>query len=56
MTHRKPHLPSKTCPVCLRPFDWRKKMGAVLGIGGVLLRAMPQIAASADAALISAAS
>ena len=23
--HRKAHLPSKTCPVCLRPFAWRKK-------------------------------
>ncbi|MBT8038737.1 MAG: DUF2256 domain-containing protein [Xanthomonadales bacterium] len=26
--HRKPHLPSKTCPVCLRPFTWRKKWAA----------------------------
>lgn len=25
MAHRKPHLPSKTCPVCQRPFAWRKK-------------------------------
>ncbi|MGR6088134.1 MAG: DUF2256 domain-containing protein [Arcticibacter sp.] len=23
--HRKPHLPSKTCTVCNRPFTWRKK-------------------------------
>lgn len=23
--HRKPHLPAKTCPVCERPFAWRKK-------------------------------
>ncbi|OLY93642.1 DUF2256 domain-containing protein [Cnuella takakiae] len=21
----KQHLPSKTCPVCNRPFQWRKK-------------------------------
>ncbi len=25
MTHRKLHLPQKTCVVCLRPFVWRKK-------------------------------
>ncbi|XKH01679.1 DUF2256 domain-containing protein [Marinobacter nauticus] len=25
MSHKKPHLPSKQCPVCLRPFTWRKK-------------------------------
>ena len=25
MVHRKPNLPSKTCPVCRRPFAWRKK-------------------------------
>ncbi len=25
MTHRKPHLPTKTCAVCQRPFAWRKK-------------------------------
>ncbi|MER3318689.1 MAG: DUF2256 domain-containing protein [Allomuricauda sp.] len=25
MTHKKPHLPSKICPVCQRPFTWRKK-------------------------------
>ncbi|MAQ91931.1 MAG: DUF2256 domain-containing protein [Rhodothermaceae bacterium] len=25
MAHRKPHLPTKTCPVCGRPFAWRKK-------------------------------
>lgn len=23
--HRKPHLPTKTCHVCQRPFAWRKK-------------------------------
>ncbi|MEO6075254.1 MAG: DUF2256 domain-containing protein [Dokdonella sp.] len=23
--HSKPHLPTKTCPVCQRPFAWRKK-------------------------------
>ncbi|MBE1300390.1 MAG: DUF2256 domain-containing protein [Alteromonadaceae bacterium] len=22
---RKQHLPSKVCPVCERPFNWRKK-------------------------------
>ncbi len=21
----KEHLPTKTCPVCLRPFQWRKR-------------------------------
>ncbi|MFQ3582706.1 MAG: DUF2256 domain-containing protein [Chloracidobacterium sp.] len=25
MTHKKPHLPEKICPVCQRPFTWRKK-------------------------------
>ncbi|MEX0331584.1 MAG: DUF2256 domain-containing protein [Puniceicoccaceae bacterium] len=25
MTHRKACLPEKVCPVCLRPFAWRKK-------------------------------
>ena len=25
MPHKKPHLPTKTCPVCHRPFAWRKK-------------------------------
>ncbi|WMC11863.1 DUF2256 domain-containing protein [Oceanimonas pelagia] len=25
MTLRKPPLPHKTCPVCGRPFSWRKK-------------------------------
>ncbi|MBS3739112.1 DUF2256 domain-containing protein [Mesohalobacter halotolerans] len=25
MAHRKPHLPEKICPVCGRPFKWRKK-------------------------------
>lgn len=23
--HKKVNLPSKICPVCLRPFTWRKK-------------------------------
>ncbi|MBT8141214.1 MAG: DUF2256 domain-containing protein [Gammaproteobacteria bacterium] len=23
--HKKPHLPSKLCVVCQRPFSWRKK-------------------------------
>jgi len=25
MTHKKPFLPEKMCPVCGRPFRWRKK-------------------------------
>ena len=25
MPHRKAHLPSKICPVCERPFSWRRK-------------------------------
>jgi len=25
MSHKKPHLESKTCSVCNRPFAWRKK-------------------------------
>ncbi|MAK94047.1 MAG: hypothetical protein CMQ69_05495 [Gammaproteobacteria bacterium] len=25
MSHRKPFLPEKFCPVCGRPFSWRKK-------------------------------
>lgn len=25
MRHKKSELPEKTCPVCLRPFSWRKK-------------------------------
>jgi hypothetical protein len=25
MAHRKPHLPTKTCIACQRPFAWRKK-------------------------------
>ncbi|MEJ1996000.1 MAG: DUF2256 domain-containing protein [Limibacillus sp.] len=24
-SHRKAHLPEKLCPVCQRPFAWRKK-------------------------------
>ena len=23
--HKKPNLPTKVCPVCNRPFAWRKK-------------------------------
>ncbi|WP_345418450.1 DUF2256 domain-containing protein [Halioxenophilus aromaticivorans] len=23
--HKKQHLPHKVCPVCQRPFSWRKK-------------------------------
>ncbi|MDX1628234.1 MAG: DUF2256 domain-containing protein [Fulvivirga sp.] len=25
MTHKKPNLPEKICPVCQKPFSWRKK-------------------------------
>ncbi|WP_108247185.1 DUF2256 domain-containing protein [Muricauda brasiliensis] len=25
MSHKKPLLPVKICPVCQRPFAWRKK-------------------------------
>ncbi|PMD97543.1 hypothetical protein BWI97_07920 [Siphonobacter sp. BAB-5405] len=25
MSHRKPYLPTKICPVCQLPFSWRKK-------------------------------
>ncbi len=25
MAHKKPDLPTKVCPVCQRPFAWRKK-------------------------------
>jgi hypothetical protein len=25
MAHKKPNLPTKICPVCGRPFAWRKK-------------------------------
>ncbi|HSG60238.1 MAG TPA: DUF2256 domain-containing protein [Pseudomonadales bacterium] len=25
MAHKKPHLPSKVCLHCQRPFTWRKK-------------------------------
>ncbi|RNF73408.1 DUF2256 domain-containing protein [Marinomonas rhizomae] len=25
MTHKKPHLPEKTCLICQRSFTWRKK-------------------------------
>ncbi|MBU2933178.1 DUF2256 domain-containing protein [Vibrio cyclitrophicus] len=23
--HKKPYLPTKICPVCQKPFGWRKK-------------------------------
>ncbi|MFM9004866.1 MAG: DUF2256 domain-containing protein [Flavobacteriales bacterium] len=26
---KKQHLPEKTCPVCCRPFSWRKKWATV---------------------------
>lgn len=29
MTHKKPNLPTKVCPVCNRPFAWRKKWAKV---------------------------
>ncbi|MFO0866571.1 MAG: DUF2256 domain-containing protein [Gemmataceae bacterium] len=29
MSHKKPNLPTKTCPVCNRPFTWRKKWAKV---------------------------
>jgi hypothetical protein len=29
MAHRKPHLPSKICAACGRPFAWRKKWARV---------------------------
>ncbi|MEZ8386446.1 DUF2256 domain-containing protein, partial [Vibrio splendidus] len=22
--HKKSHLPTKTCPICQKPFSWRK--------------------------------
>ncbi|WP_127471043.1 DUF2256 domain-containing protein [Thiomicrorhabdus aquaedulcis] len=25
MAHKKVNLPQKICPICLRPFAWRKK-------------------------------
>ncbi|MCB8876939.1 DUF2256 domain-containing protein [Acidisoma silvae] len=25
MAHKKPHLPTKICVACARPFAWRKK-------------------------------
>ncbi len=33
---KKADLPAKICPVCNRPFAWRKKMGKVLGGSRVL--------------------
>ncbi|MFN3593251.1 MAG: DUF2256 domain-containing protein [Thiobacillaceae bacterium] len=29
MAHRKPYLPSKTCPACGRPFAWRRRWARV---------------------------
>jgi hypothetical protein len=29
MAHKKPNLPEKICPVCRRPFQWRKKWARV---------------------------
>lgn len=29
MANRKRELPEKTCPVCQRPFQWRKKWAKV---------------------------
>lgn len=29
MSHKKPHLPQKTCATCGRPFTWRKKWAKV---------------------------
>ncbi|WP_338068157.1 DUF2256 domain-containing protein [Nioella ostreopsis] len=29
MTHKKPHLPTKTCASCGRPFAWRRKWAKV---------------------------
>ncbi|MDX1965746.1 MAG: DUF2256 domain-containing protein [Planctomycetaceae bacterium] len=29
VTHQKPHLPTKMCPICQRPFAWRKKWSMV---------------------------
>ena len=31
--HRKPHLPSKECVRCGRPFDWRKKWARAIADG-----------------------
>ncbi|MCV6588248.1 MAG: DUF2256 domain-containing protein [Marinobacterium sp.] len=28
MAHKKLNLPAKTCPVCQRPFSWRRKWKA----------------------------
>ncbi|MDB4767071.1 DUF2256 domain-containing protein [bacterium] len=29
MAHQNNHLPEKVCPVCKRPFQWRKKWAKV---------------------------
>ncbi|QVL47677.1 MAG: DUF2256 domain-containing protein [Thiocapsa sp.] len=28
MSHKKPHLPTKICATCARPFTWRKRWAA----------------------------
>ncbi|MGP5553430.1 DUF2256 domain-containing protein [Psychrobacter celer] len=30
MAHKKQNLPQKICPVCKRPFTWRKKWEQVI--------------------------
>ena len=37
----KADLPQKTCPVCRRPFTWRKKWAKDWGRGALLLGALP---------------
>jgi len=39
---KKENLPSKLCPVCKRPFVWRKKMEIKLGESEVLFKKMFQ--------------
>ncbi|WP_425390514.1 DUF2256 domain-containing protein [Ekhidna sp.] len=31
LAHRKPHLPTKICATCGKPFTWRKKWEKVWG-------------------------
>jgi hypothetical protein len=38
---KKADLPSKTCPVCQKPFAWRKKWEAGLGKRHLLLKTLP---------------